>query len=259
MLTFNSSTLTETRMSSFRSCAKVLLTHCLLYTEIVWIFFLSGKWRKSFLPELNRTIAFKQLYSAESTCSAFSFSTCSWNIRIWSMKATTLSAAIGLAWSPAAANNGATWSGMEHWAAFNTNSSLQLSRNNATWSATCRSGKKGIFRAHSTALNNNLAASSQIFSIPIILFGCMHWPYREVGYGSARISIEIKLDKYVCPFSGSPLVSAICPGNPGCCVGGTLPLWTAEKKNFEKERMDNIRNWRRAKKEKFKLKNIHKS
>lgn len=128
------------------------------------------------LPELNSTIAFKQLYSAESTWSAFNFSTCSWNILIWSIKATTLSAAIGLAWSPAAANSGATCNGIEHWAAFKTNNSLQLSRKRATWSATWRSGKKGIFRAHSTALNNNLAASSQMFSIPIILFGCMHWP-----------------------------------------------------------------------------------
>ena len=48
-------------------------------------------------PELNRTMALRQLYSAESTRSALSFSTWSWNTRMWSMKATTRSAAIGLA------------------------------------------------------------------------------------------------------------------------------------------------------------------
>ena len=53
------------------------------------------------------------------------------------MKATTLSAAIGEAWRPAAASRGATWRGMEHWAAFNMNSSLQLSRSKPTWSVTC--------------------------------------------------------------------------------------------------------------------------
>jgi len=87
-------------------------------------------------PEVNRTMALRQLYSAESTWSALSFSTCSWKIRMWSMKATTRSAAIGLAWSPAAASSGATWRGIEHWAAFSTNSSLQASRSSATWSVT---------------------------------------------------------------------------------------------------------------------------
>ena len=51
----------------------------------------------------------RQLNSAESTRSAFSFSTCSWNTRMWSMNATTRSAAcIGLACRPAAASRGAT-------------------------------------------------------------------------------------------------------------------------------------------------------
>jgi len=86
-----------------------------------------------FSPELNRTMALRQLYSAESTRNALSFSTWSWNTRMWSMKATTRSAAIGLAWSPAAARSGATWSGMEHCAALSTNSSLHASRNSATW------------------------------------------------------------------------------------------------------------------------------
>ena len=36
-----------------------------------------------------------QEYSAASTCNAFNFSTCSWKILMWSMKATTLSAAMG--------------------------------------------------------------------------------------------------------------------------------------------------------------------
>lgn len=153
----------------------------------------------------KRTMALRQLYSAESTCRALSFSTCSWKIRIWSIKATTLSAAMGDAWIPAAASRGATWRGMELWAAFNTNSSLQLSRRRATWSVTCKSGKNGIFLAHSTAEKSRRAASSQMFSMPMMLLGCMHCPYREVGYGSALNSIEMKLERYVCPFRGSPL------------------------------------------------------
>ena len=48
------------------------------------------------------------------------------------MKATTLSAAMGEAWRPAAARRGAICSGMLHWAAFSTNSSDHTSRNNAT-------------------------------------------------------------------------------------------------------------------------------
>ncbi|TNN29746.1 hypothetical protein EYF80_060104 [Liparis tanakae] len=43
-----------------------------------------------------------------------------------------------------------------------------------TWSMSCRSGKKGMFLAHSTALNSSRAASSQMFSMPIRLFPCMH-------------------------------------------------------------------------------------
>ena len=90
------------------------------------------------LPELKSTMALRQLYSAESTCRALSFSTCSWKMRMWSMNATTRSAAIGLAWSPAAASSGATWSGIEHCAAFSMNSSLHDRRSNPTWSVTCR-------------------------------------------------------------------------------------------------------------------------
>lgn len=143
------------------------------------------------LPVVNSTIAFRQLYSAVSTCSPFSFSTCSWNIRMWSMNATTRSAAIGEAWRPAAANRGATCNGIEHWEALRTNSSDQTSRRSATWSVTCSSGKKGMFLAHSTAEKRSRAASSQILSMPMMLFGCMHWPYLEVGYGSARNSNEM--------------------------------------------------------------------
>jgi len=97
---------------------------------------LARGWRS--LPELKSTMALRQLYSAESTCRALSFSTCSWKMRMWSMNATTRSAAIGLAWSPAAASSGATWSGIEHCAAFSMNSSLHDSRSNPTWSVTCR-------------------------------------------------------------------------------------------------------------------------
>lgn len=131
--------------------------------------------RLTHLPDVKITIALMQLYSAESTWRALSFSTCSWNIRMWSMKATTRSADIGEACRPAAASNGATCRGIEHWAAFNTNNSLHVSLSKDTWSVICRSGKKGMFLAHSTALKSRRAASSQMFSIPIILFGCMHW------------------------------------------------------------------------------------
>ena len=148
------------------------------------------------LPEVKSTIAFKQLYSAESTCNALSFSTCSWKILMWSIKATTLSADMGEAWRPAAARSGATWRGMEHCAALSTNNSLQVNLRRATWSVIWRSGKNGIFLAHSTALKSILAASSQMFSIPMMLLGCMHWlPYRDVGYGSALSRRDIYPDK----------------------------------------------------------------
>lgn len=84
-------------------------------------------------PEVNRTMDLRQEYSAVSTCRAFSFSTCSWKTRMWSMKATTRSADMGDACRPAAANRGATWRGMEHWAALRTKSSLQDMRNSATY------------------------------------------------------------------------------------------------------------------------------
>ena len=96
---------------------------------------------KSNLPVENRTIAFMQVYSALSTCRDFSFSTCSWKIRMWSMKANILSAAMGAAWSPAAASSGAKCSGILHWDAFKTNNSDQESRSRATWSLTGNSGK----------------------------------------------------------------------------------------------------------------------
>jgi len=137
------------------------------YVHLQWWVLLKN-W---FSPVVNRTIALRQEYSAESTWRALSFSTCSWKILMWSMKATTLSAAMGAAWSPAAANKGATckkhsavldkivhlwlnlilalfkWfyyfmnffltcKGMEHWLAFKTNNSDQTRRNRATWSVT---------------------------------------------------------------------------------------------------------------------------
>ncbi len=124
------------------------------------------------LPVENKTIAFMQVYSAESTWSIFSFSTCSWKFLMWSIKATTLSAAIGpTAWSPAAASSGATWSGMLHWEAFNTKSSDHERRRRATWSVTWSSGNPGMFLHHSTALKSSRAANSQMLSMPIILLG----------------------------------------------------------------------------------------
>lgn len=142
-------------------------------------------------PVVNSTIAFKHENSAESTCSAFSFSTCSWKIRMWSINATTRSAANGDACKPAAASNGATCNGIEHCDAFNTNSSDHTNRRSATWSVTCSSGKNGMFLVHSTAENSSLAANSQILSIAIMLVGWTHWPYRDDGYGSARSSSDM--------------------------------------------------------------------
>jgi len=116
-------------------------------------------------PELKRTRAFRQLYSAESTWRALSFSTCSWKMRIWSMKATTRSAAIGLAWRPAAASSGATCKGIEHCAALRTNSSLQANRNNDTWSDTYIHADAETTRLCSylslLSLKHNLASDSQ--------------------------------------------------------------------------------------------------
>lgn len=70
--------------------------------------------RLQYLPEVKSTMDLRQEYSAVSTCRAFSFSTCSWKTRMWSMKATTRSADIGEACRPAAARRGATCRGMEH-------------------------------------------------------------------------------------------------------------------------------------------------
>lgn len=93
--------------------------------------------------------------------------------------------------------------------------------------------------------NSNLAANSQILSIPIILFGCMHWAYLEGGYGSARSRYDIKVDKFECPLIASPLVRAatIWPGNACPCVGGTRPLWTAEADAQEKEKHRRVLEW----------------
>lgn len=82
-------------------------------------------------------MAFRQLYSAESTCSLVSLSTWSWNTLTWSMKDTTRSADMGEEWKPAAANRGAMWSGRADWAAFRMNSSLQLSLSRATCGCFC--------------------------------------------------------------------------------------------------------------------------
>jgi len=74
-----------------------------------------------------------------------------------------------------------------------------------------------MFLAHSTALNSSLAASSHIFSIPMMFpddvggsiedcggpdeldtAQCPLVEYRLIagGYGSARSNMETKLDKY---------------------------------------------------------------
>ena len=108
--------------------------------------------RMKHIPEVKSTMAFMHEYSALSTWRALSFSTCSWKIRMWSMKDTTRSAAIGAPWSPAATKRGATLRGILHCAALSTNNSDQTSLSRATWSVTCNSGNPGIFLVHSTAL-----------------------------------------------------------------------------------------------------------
>ena len=144
------------------------------------------------LPEVKSTIAFMHEYSALSTWRTFNFSTCSWKIRMWSIKDTTRSAAIGAPWRPAATRRGATFKGILHCAALSTNNSDQTSRSKATWSVTWSSGNPGIFLVHSTALNSSLAANSHMLSIPIMLLDAICiWPYREVVYGSALNNMEM--------------------------------------------------------------------
>ena len=155
---------------------------------------------------------------------------CSWKILILSMKGTILS---GEMWFPgecipAVARSGAICRGIGHCAALRMNSSLHVNRSRAHWSVTARSGKNGMFLAHSTAENSNLAANSQIFSMPIIPQGIFIpcWK-RAVGYGSARNKSVMKPDRKECP-----LVSPLTPCAVFCWVkawvGGRRPRWTAE-------------------------------
>ena len=181
------------------------------------------------LPDVNNTIALRQANSAASTCRFRYFSICSWNILTLSINVTILSGDMWFEWIPADARSGATCRGIGHWAALSTNNSLQTNRSSATWSVTARSGKNGMLRAHSTALNNNRAANSQMFSIPIIPHG-MFIPCWNlvVGYGSARSKRLIKPDRNEWPFETSLPFNAECWGlGCGTCVGGIRPLWTA--------------------------------
>lgn len=139
-------------------------------------------------------------------------------------------------WIPAVARRGATCKGMGHWAAFKTNNSLQTKRSNATWSVTARSGKNGIFRAHSTALNSNLAASSQIFSMPMIPHGMFRpcWNL-VVGYGSARKRRAINPERYEWPLDPSPFTPGWFVFACGTtCVGGIRPRCTAVEPKGER-------------------------
>lgn len=122
----------------------------------------------SLLPEVKSTIAFKHEYSAASTWIFLSFSIWSVNTRMLSMKETMRSEFIWLAWTPAVARRVGLFRGMGHCAAFSTNNSLQVKRRSATWSVTARSGKRGIFRAHSTAENNNLYMKKKGYKQSII-------------------------------------------------------------------------------------------
>lgn len=65
-----------------------------------------------------------------------------------------------------------------------------------------------MFRAHSTALNSSLAASSQMLSMPMMLLGCMHCPYLDVGYGSARNSSDMYDDRYEWPLRPTAAAAA---------------------------------------------------
>ncbi len=187
------------------------------------------------LPDVKRTMALRQANSAASTCRFRYFSTCSWKILTLSINVTILSGDMWFEWIPAVARRGATCSGIGHWAAFNTNNSLQTKRSSATWSVTAKSGKKGIFLAHSTALNSRRAASSQMFSMPMIPQGMFKpcWN-RAVGYGSALRSRLMNPDKNEWPLVTSPPLSAECWGlGWGTCVGGMRPRWTAVEKRWK--------------------------
>ena len=117
-------------------------------------------------PDVNSTMAFRQEYSAASTWMPRSFSIWSVNTRILSMNETMRSEFMWFACIPAVASNVGLFSGIGHCAAFNTNSSLQVRRSNATWSVTARSGNNGIFLAHSTAENNNLRKEDVSSEVP---------------------------------------------------------------------------------------------
>lgn len=181
--------------------------------------------------DVKRTIALRHANSAASTWRLRYFSTCSWKILTLSIKVTILSGDMWFEWIPAVANRGATWRGIGHWAAFSTNNSLQTKRRSATWSVTAKSGKKGIFLAHSTALKSKRAANSQMFSMPMIPQGMFRpcWN-RAVGYGSALSSKLMNPERNECPFVTSAPFNAECCGlGWGTCVGGMRPRWTASR------------------------------
>ena len=141
------------------------------------------------VPVVKRTIAFRQVYSASSTCIIFNFSTCSWKSLICSIKFITLSAAPtsgDAAWIPAAVIKCAGRNGIEAWEAFRTKSSPHTALNKAIWSVTWSCGKKGMFLAHSTALNKSLAANSQRLSMPRVAELNIGSPYLALDNGSAR-------------------------------------------------------------------------
>ena len=186
-------------------------------------------------PDVKRTIALRHANSAASTWRLRYFSTCSWKILTLSIKVTILSGDMWFEWIPAVANRGATWRGIGHWAAFSTNNSLQTKRRSATWSVTAKSGKKGIFLAHSTALKSKRAANSQMFSMPMIPQGMFRpcWN-RAVGYGSALSSKLMNPERNECPFVTSAPFNAECCGlGWGTCVGGMRPRWTAVVKRWK--------------------------
>lgn len=176
-------------------------------------------------------MALRQAYSAASTCKLRSFSTWSWKIRMLSINDITRSGDMWFEWIPAVAKRGATCKGIGHCAAFNTKSSLQTRRRRATWSVTARSGKNGMFLAHSTALKSNRAANSQIFSMPMMPQGTLKpcWK-RVVGYGSARRRRLMNPERNEWPLATSPFTVAWGVDGCGTCVGGMRPLCTAVEK-----------------------------
>ena len=117
-----------------------------------------------YIPDLKRTTALRHANSASPTWRLLKRALISCSSLMSAIEDTIFSAGVLSTCIPAAARSGATSSGMFHCTAPMMNSSRQPSSSKMTWSLNGRFAKEGMFRAHFTEINNNLAADSQIDS-----------------------------------------------------------------------------------------------